>query len=807
LPSFNHTFTHAISEKFLRFRKLHSRIIFTFSVLLFLVLLAVLYSINNIISNSANQDIQKNLDNGQQLFKFINDESSLRLTQTASILASDFAFREAIATEDLNTMVSALVNHRIRFNASAMFLVNTDNQLIADTVGLAQSKAKFPFPDLLAIAEEEGTATAIVLLDGHLYQMVVVPVLAPTPIGWLVSGFIIDDKFANNLKSLTGLDVSLLTRQQTNKQWELRATTLRADLSKSLPSAIAGIATNQAKNTVQIHLDNNDYLARISVLATRSDGMVIAAVLQRSLQQALAPLRFLQKTLLILSLLSFAVALLASTWIARGITNPIRKLGALAQRIEEGDYTQTLELGGNDEIGQLASAINHMSIGIADRESKIVELANTDVLTKLPNRTLFLDRLGQAIQIAHRGGPHIAVMVMDLDRFKEVNDILGHHVGDLLLQEVAKRLQTVIARGSDTIARLGGDEFAILLIATDDDGAQIVANKLLKTFDESFLFEGQEIIINTSIGITYHPLHGDDVSALMRGADLAMYAAKRNNSGYVVYNASLAWQTQEHLSLMAELRNAIANGELIIYYQPKLDLGTGKISDVEALIRWIHPVRGLVPPDNFIPFAEHTGFIVIITQWVVENVMRQQQEWRKIGIMLNVSINISARDLLVPKLPAFFATMLKTYDIPPQCLVLEITESSIMANPQTALNIMNELKDMGLSLSVDDFGTGYSSLSYLKKLPVSELKIDRSFVMQMEKDNDDVTIVRSTIDLAHNMGLAVVAEGVENQATCDMLQKMGCDYIQGYFISQPVMAQNLLGFTESYQYKKMHQSI
>lgn len=790
----------AFGENFLRFRKLHSRIIFTFSILLFLVLLAVLYSINNIISNSTSQAIQKNLDHGQHLFKFINDESSLRLTQTASILASDFAFREAIATEDLNTMVSALANHSVRFNASAMFLVNIENQLIADTVGLAQSKVQFPFPDLLTAAESEGTATGIVLFDGHLYQMVVVPVLAPTPIGWLVSSFIIDDKFANNLKSLTGLEISLLTQQHPSNQWQLRASTLPVNISKKLPSAIASLAANQGEKTAQIELDNKDYLARVPVLASRSDGTMIVAVLQQSLLEALAPLHYLQKTLLILSLLSFSVALMASTWIARGITNPIRKLGALAQNIEEGDYSQTVCLDSVDEIGQLASAINHMSIGIAYRESKIVELANIDTLTKLPNRTLFLDRLGQAINTAHRGGPNIAVMMMDLDRFKEVNDILGHHVGDLLLKEVAKRLKSMLTRSSDTIARLGGDEFAVLLIGTDDEGAQVVANKLLKTFDESILLEGQEIIINASVGLTYHPAHGDNVNGLMSNADLAMYAAKRNNSGYVVYDESLAWQTQEHLSLMAELRNAISNNELAIYYQPKLDLATGLIHSVEALIRWTHPVRGLVSPDNFIPFAEHTGFIVIITQWVIENVMLQQQKWRKLGILLNVSINISARDLLVPRLPDFFAKLIKTYDVPPQCLVLEITESSIMANPQTALNIMNELKEMGLSLSVDDFGTGYSSLAYLKKLPVSELKIDRSFVMQMEKDNDDVTIVRSTIDLAHNMGLTVVAEGVENQAACDMLKAMGCDYLQGYFISRPVMAQDLLKFIENYRY-------
>jgi diguanylate cyclase (GGDEF)-like protein len=788
--------TQKPSEMLLRFSKLHSRIIFIFSVLLFLVLLAVLYSVNAIITNSTNKDILRNLDNGQQLFKHINEEDELRLTQTASILASDFAFREAIATEDKNTIISALHNHSARFRASAMFLLNLENQLIADTVGLRQSKAQLPFLDLLKTAEEEGTATAIVLLDGHLYQMVVVPVLAPVPIGWLVSAFIVEDDFANNLKALTGLEVSLLARQQINHQWELRATTLPANLSKSLPSAISGVVADKGKTTVQLQLEDNEYLARIPILASRPDGVVIVAVLQQSLREALAPLHFIQKTLLILSLLSFAFALLASIWIARGITNPIRKLGALAQRIEEGDYSESVVINRNDEIGQLASAINHMSAGIEDREYKIIELANLDPLTKLPNRTLFLNRLEQAIRVANLNGSHLTVMIMDLDRFKEVNDILGHHVGDLLLQEVALRLQAAVDGECDTIARLGGDEFAMILTVADD-AVTVIANKLLSVFDKSILLEGQEIIINTSIGFSHYPQHGVDVNNLLSNADIAMYAAKENNAGYVVYDANLSWQTEEHLSLMAELRYAIANDELILYYQPKLSLVTGLIGHAEALIRWAHPKRGFVLSDSFIPFAENTGFIVIITQWVVEKVMRQQQEWRKNGIMLNISINISARDLLTPKLPELFAKLMKAYDVPPECLRLEITESSIMASPQVALNIMNELRDMGLSLSVDDYGTGYSSLAYLQKLPVSELKIDRAFVMHMESDNNDVLIVRSTIDLAHSMGLSVVAEGVENQVIYDMLAGMGCDYVQGYFISQPVTAQNLLSAIEN----------
>ncbi len=797
LYSFYQTWVLGIREKFLRFHKLHARIIFTFSILLFLVLLSFLFSINAIFSNSTNQDIQKSLNTGRRLFNFIDEESSLRLTQTASILASDFAFREAIATADRNTIVSALINHRIRFQASEMFLVGADGKLIADTFGLTQVNGQFLFPELLVSAENEGAATSIVLMKGHLYQMVVVPVLAPVPIAWLASAFIIDDKFAHNLQSLTDLEVTFLTRQQSNGQWVVRATTLPANFANDLPNAMSGVVADQGQKTVRLQLEDGDYLARIQLL--NADGTSAVAVLQRSLHEALAPLRALQKTLLILSALSFAVALIASVWIARSITNPIRKLGALALRIKDGDYTQSATLDSQDEIGQLASAFNHMSVAIEDRESKIIELANSDSLTGLPNRTLFLDRLERAIKAIKRGGPQVTVMIMDLDRFKEVNDILGHHVGDLLLYEVANRLQAIVSRdsdtiarfGSNTIARLGGDEFAMLLIATNNKGAQIVASKLQKMLDKSILLEGQEIIINASIGIASYPEHGDDVNTLLRHADLAMYAAKRNNLGYASYDPSLEQQTQQHLSLMAELRNAIANDELTVYYQPKLELANATIGHVEALIRWIHPVRGLVSPDNFIPFAEHTGFIVIITQWLIEHVLRQQNEWRKSGVILNVSINISARDLLITKLPAFFAELMKKYDVLPQYLILEITESSIMANLQGALSIMNELRNLGLSLSVDDFGTGYSSLSYLKRLPVSELKIDQSFVAHMEKGSDDAIIVRSTIDLAHNMGLTVVAEGVENLATYDMLKAMGCDFLQGYYISRPLPAEEL----------------
>ncbi len=791
----------------MHFTKLHSRIIFTFSILLFLVLMAILFSINGIFSNNTNRDIQKHLDTGHKLFNFINEENSLRLTQTASILASDFAFREAIATGDRNTIISALANHRARFQASAMFLVNTNHQLIADTTGLTQANEKLPFPELIVAAENDGTAAAIVLLNGKLYQIVVVPVLAPTPIAWLASGFIIDDNYAHQLQSLTGLEVSLLTRQNNAKQWQLQTSTLPNSLAKNLPSVLSNVMNHRQQatepNAAEFSLGDEDYLARISKMTSSAD-LKIVAVLQRSLREALKPLYFLQKMLLILSLLAFTVALIASAWIARSITNPIRQLSAQAQRIQAGDYTQAIgnrnQRNHPDEIGQLAASFNHMSQSIAVRETKIIELANSDLLTGLPNRAVFLQRLEAAIKNIDQTGAIITVMMMDIDRFKEVNEILGHHIGDLLLKEVARRLQTVVSRESDTVARLGGDEFAILMMTADDEGTQFIANKVLKIFDQSIMLEGQEIIANASIGIAYHPQHGEDMNTLLSHADLAMYAAKRNHASYLIYDTSLESQSQQHLSLMAELRHALANNEFTLYYQPKIALATGAVSHVEALIRWDHPLRGQVTPDNFIPFAEHTGFIIKITRWVIEQVIRQQQEWIKTGVMINVSINISARDLIAPKLPAIFAKLMQGHDVPPQCLILEITESSIMANLLGAMETMNMLRTMGLQMSVDDFGTGYSSLAYLKRLPVSELKIDRSFVSNMESDSDDAIIVRSTIDLAHNMGLTVVAEGVENQATYDMLAAMGCDYLQGFYICRPLTAGDLPQWIKDYRH-------
>lgn len=773
-----------------------------FTLLLLLIQAASLVMINNVLSDSTNQDIRRNLLAGQRVFNLLREDNNRQLAQSASILSSDFAFRKAIATADYGTVVSTLNNHGARIKADVMLLVGTDGKLIADTLPAGHAEQSFQFPELITLAEQQRQADAMVVLDGGLYQMVVVPVLGPLPIAWLVVGFSIDDKFVRSLQSVTALNVSFLTRATPESQWQLLVSTLPTKTSAAFSQLLPGLldANTKSDDIATLRMGDEDYMTLTSGLEIQG-GTHIVAVLQQSLQQALEPLRRLQMFLLFMSGISLIAMLASSYKIALSITKPIRMLGSLASRIQQGDYTQSATVDREDEIGELASAFNHMKDGLATREARITELAYRDQLTGLPNRTLFHDRLEQAAKVANRAGQNFALLIINLDRFKDVNVILGHHIGDLLLQEIARRLATVLTRDSDTLARLGGDEFSVLLPTCDTQCAMVVVRKILDALDQPILLEGQEVIATGSIGIAIYPEHGDEINTLLRHADIAMYEAKHDNSGYALFDLNYVELNQQHLSLLAELRHAIERNEFVLYYQPKVGFATGTIGHVEALVRWLHPERGMVPPDQFIPYAEHTGYIRTITLWVIETALRQRQQWEEMGLPLTISINISARDLMNADLPKVFAGLMDKYGASPHWLCLEITESAIMGDPKRALGILEELHNMGFSLSVDDFGTGYSSLAYLKKLPVSELKIDQSFVFHMADDKDDATIVRSTIDLGHNMGLVVVAEGIENKATWDMLNDMGCDLAQGYYISKPMAADALLKWFEQAQWQ------
>jgi diguanylate cyclase (GGDEF)-like protein/PAS domain S-box-containing protein len=422
--------------------------------------------------------------------------------------------------------------------------------------------------------------------------------------------------------------------------------------------------------------------------------------------------------------------------------------------------------------------------------------AQHDALTGLANRTLFNARIGHVVNPRRRSDGRAAVVVVDLDGFKEINDSLGHAAGDELLVVLSGRLETAL-RTSDTVARLGGDEFGILLPEIRKRGDVLHAVERLKeAIEQPVALQGLSLSLEASIGIATYPEDGEDVETLLRCADAAMYHAKDEKCGWAFYDPSRIRHGTPRVTLMGELRRALDHHELVLYYQPKAVLADGAVHAVEALLRWRHPERGLVPPDEFIPMAQQTGLIKPLTLYVIEEALRQCREWAEDGLRLAIAVNLSARSLVDGDFPYEVEGLLERWGVEPGLLEFEITESAMLTDPGRTKLILEQLSAMGIRLSVDDFGTGYSSLAYLKRLPVSEIKVDRSFVMNMDEDEDDATIVRSTIELGRNLGLDVVAEGVENEQVWDRLRALGCTAAQGYYLSRPVPAPELGAWLE-----------
>jgi diguanylate cyclase (GGDEF)-like protein len=416
-----------------------------------------------------------------------------------------------------------------------------------------------------------------------------------------------------------------------------------------------------------------------------------------------------------------------------------------------------------------------------------------DALTGLPNRLLFSDRAMTALAAARRSGAEPVVMVLDLDQFKEVNDTLGHHVGDDLLIEVSRRLAKVLRPG-DTIARFGGDEFAVLLGDGGRDAGGLVAERISQALEEPFELDNVTLGIEVSIGVTTQRESPDNqdlhmvVQDLLRQADSAMYTAKAQHTGYAHYAAGSDESSPHRLALLGELRQAMDRDELVLHFQPKVAADTAELVGVEALVRWQHPVRGLLPPADFIGLAESTSLIKRLTTVVLEKALDFTHGWMVHGHRIPVAVNVSARSLLDPTFPAAVATQLANAGVPPQLLCLELTESTIMIDPDGALAVLRKLHDMGIRLAVDDFGTGYSSMAYLKILPVDELKVDRTFVGDMTRNDSNTVLVQSAVDLGHNLGLSVVAEGVEDDVTLVALRSLGTDVVQGYYTGRPMPA-------------------
>jgi diguanylate cyclase (GGDEF)-like protein len=784
------------------FRSLESRIVTLFLLLIIAVQVAGLLLIQRGIDSNARASIGVELGNGAKVFRRLLEQNAQSLRFGARLLARDTAFVAAIGNNDESdraTIESALANSGRRIKATASMLVSAERKITATTSESQSAGLEKLVMSMLDQAEASDGANGIALVDRYPYQVVVMPVKAPIVIGYIVMTFPIDSQLAGEMQSVSGLHTSILTRDRQGGLLPV-ASTLPAPVIAALTHSIEAMP---ARLDAPFDVSVQDARYSVRQLQLGEDaGQAVSVLLVRSIDEAIAEYARLERWLLGLAVAGILISAAASVFTAKRIAQPLTLLADTAKRLERGDYKGQIEFKREDEIGALAQAFDSMRDGIAKREQEIRRLAYWDTLTGLPNRAQFVLHLNDSIAEARKRETPVFVLMMDLDRFKHVNDVMGHSFGDALLRQVAGRLQVQLANRRNTsaqVARLGGDEFVVLLPDTTLEQAQVIAREVLAALETPLSLDEQMVDIGAGLGIAGYPMHGDNAEMVLSAAEVAMYTAKQRNDGAVVYDAAIDKSSEQSLSLLTELRNAVERNEFRLFVQPKIMLGSGEAVGAEALVRWVHPERGNVFPDQFIPFAEQTGFIRVLTRWVMEQSAVLCRQLAAQGIKLKISVNLSTRDLMDQDLPVKFAELLARHELEPSAFCLEITESAIMDDPVRAQNTLERLHAMGMELSIDDFGTGYSSLAYLKRLPVDELKIDKSFVLNMENDIGDSKIVRSTIDLGHNMGLRVVAEGIESEAVWRLLARMGCDQGQGYFMSRPMPADQLAGWLEKWR--------
>ena len=734
---------------------------------------------------SVGNQLREELGVGQRVWTRFYERRGEQLLENAAVLADDFGFKAAVASADPPTMHSALANHSGRIDAQASVLLSPEGEWITgldNADAKAQARAIAP---LLREARAEGYAVAVVALDGKLYRMALLPVMAPNLVGWVGIGTDFGDAFARDFHGVTGLEASFVSLDAA--QPRIYASSLAGEARQAL-QRIPSATIRPDRRVRALEANDDQYYALAEPLSDNGD---VTLLLQGSMDTAMAPYLSLKYRILALSGIAALVALMLAAWLGRNISRPIGLLAVAAQRVQSGDYSQPVEVRGRDEIADLANAFGNMQGEISAREERILHQANHDALTGLPNRNLARDRLESALRRSYGGDRCCVVLIMDLDRFKEINDTLGHDFADKVLSEVGVRLRQAV-ESADFVARLGGDEFMLLLEDVKRSEVMARAKGLLSHLRRPLDLPRTSINLDASVGVALYPDHGTDSETLLRRADIALYEAKSAHMGVTMYQPGRDETHLRKLSLMTDLRQAIDRRELHLRFQPKVDVASSRVAHVEALLRWTHPALGAIGPDEFIPLAEHSGFIHQITRYVLDEALRANAEWRRQGVDLGLAVNLSAMDLMDADLPDYLHDCLQRHGVPAHKLILEVTEGALMRDVEYAIRMLQRLRDGGMRLAIDDFGTGYSSLAQLKRMPVDELKIDKSFVMQLVDGSDDAVIVRSTIELGHNMGLSVIAEGVEDDNAMALLRSYRCDMVQGYLFSPPLEEGELL---------------
>lgn len=647
-----------------------------------------------------------------------------------------------------------------------------------------------PFPGLFDTAQQSGSGVGVVIENSEPYEFVLLPVRAPNLIGWVGMGFLIDTTFTQEINSLTGLDISIVTYDASGEISYL-ASSHQEQLAMSLMSC-HGDDLKQGENTSLSHIsDDKDYLSHISTLLVNEQYQSFT-IIQLSRNELLGAYSQLQWQLLLIVGLMLMLTLVLALWSARSISKPLVAIAHAAQRIGQGERIEHIPGGSSiAETGLLARTLLSMQQDIAKRESILRHQSRHDMLTDLPNRISALEDIQHYIQ---RNKP-FTLLRFAIKDFRSLNDTLGYALGDFLLVTLAKRIQQ-LPPPTFKGYRLDGAELVLLINLSVCHHAFL--DQLVSSLSEPISVDKSLITPSFTSGEVNFPAHGNTPQLLLRRSDIALDHALRHKKNHAVYMEGQDEQHLRQLMLIRDLQGAVDNGELWMAYQPKVDTQTGKVFQFEALMRWRHPTLGFVPPDEFIGLAERSGSIGLLTDWMLKHVCNQLGLWKSEGYPLSVAINLSASDVISPALPQRIHYLLTQHGLTSDQLALEVTESAVMQDVDAATQTLMELNRLALKIAVDDYGTGYSSLAQIKRLPIDELKIDKSFVMKLDSQDEDQTIVRSTIEMGHNLGLKIVAEGVENLASAELLSQLGCDYLQGYWIAKPMPGDELTDWLDSF---------
>ena len=758
------------------FRSLSARLTVQFALLFAAAMLAVSAALSTFIAGSASREVEGQLQSSGAVYDRLWQQRSHELQNAALLLARDFGFRAAVATGDEATMQSALGNAAARLKVRTAFIVTADGHVSAIDPGISKSEAAALWDPL-----DSGRLIGISVLAGRPRQLVAAPIMAPTLIGWVVFAADLDEHEMRSLERLSAIPLHAAVLANKNGRWSEAAGSMSA-----LSRDSAGLAQAHVKASAafEMQVGNTQSIALAKPLPAFGDNERAILLLAYPKSEALADAHKLQFALAFMTMLGLLLVAFA-TWKAAGrITQPLARLDEAAGRLASGEHVQ-VRVRGSDELARLASSFNEMVGKIAEREQRITQLAFNDVLTGLPNRTMFQQQLDHLFRASEGNGSLFALHCLDLDQFKVINDTLGHPAGDALLIEAGQRVQQA-ARGH-FVARLGGDEFVVLQsVGADRDAIDRLARDILEAMTKPLTIDGNELVPSTSIGIAIAPQDGARGETLLRNADLALYRAKEAGRGtFAFFEESLNQRAQQRRQLETDLRLAIERGEFELYYQPLFDLEQNRICSFEALIRWNHPKRGLVSPAEFVPIAEDTGLIVPIGAWVIREACAQAAQWPD---DIRIAVNVSAVQFHRGALHETILRTLADTRLAPDRLEVEITESIFLEGGDATLRILHSLRSLGVRVALDDFGTGYSSLSYLQSFPFDKLKIDRSFIQNLLTRDGASAIVRAITELAHALNIETTAEGVEETAQLMELRAHGCSSVQGFLFAEPMTA-------------------